>query len=81
MGVSANYNMLTSMEFINIGKRIFLNLDSDFDLANVNIKRITRRILDKYPQIGQAEIDSDYQELKPLQDWAFYVDLAIVRKR
>ena len=67
--------ILASMEFENISKAICLNIDNDFNLSNANIKKITETILQKYPNIGETVITSDYQTLQPLKDWRIIVDI------
>ena len=43
--------LLASMEFENIGKAICLNIDSNFNLQNANIRKISETILQKYPSM------------------------------
>ena len=60
---------LSSMEFESISKMICSKINPDFNLKKSNIMDITRTILSRFPNIGQTEIDSDYQQLFPLQNW------------
>jgi len=66
--------ILASIEFENICKQICLSIDSSFNVKNANIKQITLKILERYPNIGQTEIMSDYQTLRPLQNWGTHID-------
>lgn len=66
--------LLASMEFENISKAICLNIDSNFNLQNANIRKISETILHKYPSIGQTTIRTDYQVLQPLKNWKIATD-------
>ena len=49
--------LLASMEFENISKAICLNIDSNFNLQNANIRKISETILHKYPSIVQILLE------------------------
>lgn len=58
---------LAAMEFENLSKQICHHFDNSFNIRNSDIKKITKVILDKYPNIGQTEIITDYHVMKPLE--------------
>lgn len=68
--------LLAAMEFENVSKAICLDIDHNFNLQNANIRTITTTILEKYPQIVQTVITSDYQYLKPLEEWSTFINPA-----
>ena len=72
--------LLSAMEFENISKAICLDIDSNFNLQNANIKKITETILQKYPKIGDTVVTTDYQTLQPLKDWKIIVDSTTGKK-
>lgn len=65
---------LAAMEFENISKQICYHFDNSFNIRNSDIKKITKFILNKYPNIGKTEIITDYQVMKPLELWKIYQD-------
>lgn len=65
---------LSAMEFENVCKQLCLHFDPDFSLAYADIRQITKRILNKYPNIGLTEITTDYQALRPLSHWKIKKD-------
>ena len=73
--------LLSAMEFENVSKAICLSIDSNFNIQNANIRKITETILQKYPRIGETEITSDYQTLRPLENWKVVTDPADGKKR
>lgn len=73
--------LLSAMEFENISKAICLSIDSNFNIQNANIRKITETILQKYPRIGETEITSAYQTLRPLENWKVVTDPADGKKR
>lgn len=66
--------LLSAMEFENVCKQICLRFDPDFNIAYGDIKQITKRILNKYPNIGMTEVETDYQMLHPLSQWKIAKD-------
>ena len=61
--------MLSSMEFENIAKQLCILKRPSLNLKKIDIKKITKIILEEYPELKNYTIMNDYDVFSPLKEW------------